>query len=76
MKQADIEIGKEYLTKINGNLCSVKVTSKRKEPESTWHKARTLFGWVRVNPPVGAIKLRGEDTAASLRQAPAKGGVQ
>ena len=71
MKQDEIEIGREYQTKINGVLCLVRVTAKRKEERPIpGYRARTLFDWVRVNPPPRATKLRGSDTSAKFRRAP------
>ncbi len=68
MKQKDVMVGGIVQTKINGRLCDVRITGKRVTPATTWSKARTLFDWVRLNPPIGAHKINGSDTAAALRE--------
>lgn len=75
MKQADVMIDYEYLTRINGKLCRVRVrvTAKREAPG--WIKgarSKTIFDWVRVDPPANARVLRGADTAASLHHVKGK----
>jgi hypothetical protein len=73
VKQADVIIGEEYLARINGSLCRVKVTRKYAPDKRMGERGRTMFDWVRIDPPDGAKKLTGSDTAASLRPAPRKG---
>lgn len=66
MKQGDVTIGAECLTKINGKFCRVRVTARRVLPANQWCKEKTIFDWERVNPPPNARALKGSDSAATL----------
>jgi len=75
MKQDEIKIDGVYRTRINGKICDVRITARREEAGNPkpWpyrgNRKRTVFDWVRLNPPPDATKLRGSDVAASLHPA-------
>jgi len=68
MKQAEIQIGGEYLTKVSGTLVRVRVTARREVQAYAWSndpRRKSVFDVVRVD---NGRALHGR-SAAALRPA-------
>lgn len=81
MKQDDVRTGNEFRTRINGKLCPIRVTEKLPPVIGSWTKPdpitggsnrrkKTVFAWVRLNPPPKARVLSGESPASAIHPPP------